>query len=37
MSGGSTVRQMRLDVTIETPLFNLAADVAPAADAKKKS
>jgi hypothetical protein len=37
MSGGSTVRQMRLDVTIETPLFNLAAEVSPSADAKKKS
>lgn len=27
MSGGSTVRQLRLDLTIETPLFNLDADV----------
>lgn len=35
MSGGSTVRQLRLDVTMETPLLNLAADVSTVTTKKK--
>lgn len=35
MTGGSTVRQLRLDVTLETPIVNLAPD-APAKPAEKK-
>lgn len=37
VTGGSTVRQLRLDVTIETPIVDVGADLTNAADKKKKA
>jgi hypothetical protein len=37
LTGGSTVRQLRLDVTIETPIIDPAADQAAQPDKKKKA
>ena len=37
VTGGSTVRQLRLDVTIETPIIDVGADLANTPDKKKKT
>ncbi len=37
VTGGSTVRQLRLDVTIETPIVDVGADLTNTADKKKKT
>ncbi len=37
MTGGSSVRQMRLDVSLETPIVNLAIDAPATPPATKKS
>lgn len=36
-TGGSTPRQLRLDVTFETPIVNVAAEVIPKVETTKKS
>ncbi len=37
ITGGSTVRQIKLDLTMETPIVDQAASAEPAKDKKKKS
>ena len=37
ITGGSSARQLRLDVSLETPLINLAADSSGSLKAKKKT
>jgi hypothetical protein len=36
ITGGSTVRQLRLEVSIETPIIDVGADLTSAADKEKK-
>lgn len=37
ITGGSTVRQLRFDVSIETPIIDVAADLASTTDKSKKT